>query len=52
MASTTADLTAEMSAARQSGIGVALTEGSLGVEVWWLDWWRALTRGHQWRGWW
>jgi hypothetical protein len=34
MASTIDCLTAEMSAARQSGIGVALTEGSRGVEVW------------------
>ena len=33
MASTTAVLTAKVSAARQSGIGVVLTEGSLGVEV-------------------
>lgn len=52
MASTTAVFTAEMSAARQSGIGVALTEGSRGVEVWWPDCWRRATRGDQWRGWW
>lgn len=52
MASRTAVLTAEISAARQSGVGLALTEGSLGAEVRWPDCWRTLTRGSQCWGWW
>ena len=52
MASRMEVLMDEMSAARQLGIGTALTEGRRGVEVWWPEAWRRVTRGDQWAGWW